>query len=163
MPRIPGDPGFFGKLKFAVGFRLPPANREWVRHELTDAGWRARTVFRHLVVMVPVCCVLAALPGPARTDRRRLDDQLLWDRVIAMSSRSFIDPPEGTRDDSPDPFRGALFCTSDHGGRVCGHSARDDRPGSVRLAPACRSADTAAIPENGHRTMAGQNRKNNKL
>jgi len=35
-----------------------------VRHELTDAGWRGRTVLRHLIVMVPVCCGLAALPRP---------------------------------------------------------------------------------------------------
>jgi len=62
--RIAGDPGIGGKLKFAVGFRLPPRNREWVRHELTDAGWRGRTVLRHLIVMVPICCVLAVLPGP---------------------------------------------------------------------------------------------------
>jgi hypothetical protein len=64
MARIAGDPGIGGKLKFAVGFRLPPRNREWVRHELTDAGWRGRTVLRHLIVMVPICCVLALLPGP---------------------------------------------------------------------------------------------------
>lgn len=51
-------------MLFAVGFRLPERNREWVRHELTDAGWRARTVVRHLLVMVPLCCALAALPGP---------------------------------------------------------------------------------------------------
>ena len=63
--RIAGDPGPGGKLRFAVGFRLPPANREWVRHELTDAGWRGRVVLRHLAVMIPVCCVLALLPGPA--------------------------------------------------------------------------------------------------
>jgi hypothetical protein len=62
--RLPGDPGVGGKLLFAIGFRLPLKNREWVRHELTDAGWRGRTVFRHLVVMVPVCCALALLPGP---------------------------------------------------------------------------------------------------
>jgi hypothetical protein len=49
---------------FAVGFRLPPENREWVRHELTDAGWRGRTVRRLFVLLVPVCVVLAFLPGP---------------------------------------------------------------------------------------------------
>ena len=26
-------------LLFAIGFRLPAQNREWVWHELTDAGW----------------------------------------------------------------------------------------------------------------------------
>ena len=64
MPRLAGDPGAGGKLKFALGFRLPPANREWVRHELTDAGWRGRTIRRLLVLMVPICIGLAFLPGP---------------------------------------------------------------------------------------------------
>jgi Family of unknown function (DUF5313) len=58
-----------GWLRFAAGFRLPPANVHWVRHELTDAGWRWRTVLRHLVVIVPLCGVLAGvlaafLPAP---------------------------------------------------------------------------------------------------
>jgi hypothetical protein len=65
VPRLPGDPGLGGKLKFALGLRLPAANREWVRHELTDAGWRGRTVLRHLTVMLPICAILALLPGPA--------------------------------------------------------------------------------------------------
>ena len=64
MPRIAGDPGFGGKLRFALGFRLPPANREWVRHELTDAGWRLRVILRHLTVMIPICVLLSLLPGP---------------------------------------------------------------------------------------------------
>jgi hypothetical protein len=64
MPRLPGDPSIVGWLLFAVGFRLPPANREWVRHELTDAGWRGRTIRRLLVLMVPICTALAFLPGP---------------------------------------------------------------------------------------------------
>jgi hypothetical protein len=62
--RLSGDPSIGGWLLFAVGFRLPPKNREWVRHELTDAGWRGRTVRRLLVLMVPICVVLAFLPGP---------------------------------------------------------------------------------------------------
>jgi len=53
-----------GKLAFAVGFRLPEKDREWVRHELTDAGWRVRVILRHLIVMIPVCVGLALLPGP---------------------------------------------------------------------------------------------------
>jgi hypothetical protein len=62
--RLPGDPSVAARLRFAVGFRLPPPNRDWVRHELTDAGWRGRVVARHLIVMVPVCLLLALLPGP---------------------------------------------------------------------------------------------------
>jgi hypothetical protein len=64
MRRLPGDPSVVGWLLFAIGFRLPPKNREWVRHELTDAGWRWRTVRRLLVLMVPICVALAFLPGP---------------------------------------------------------------------------------------------------
>jgi hypothetical protein len=58
---LPGDPGPLGWLRFAFGFRLPPENVHWVRHELTDAGWRWRTVLRHLVVILPVCVVLVVV------------------------------------------------------------------------------------------------------
>jgi hypothetical protein len=64
MPRLPGDPGIGRWLLFAVGFRLPAGNREWVGHELTDAGWRGRTIRRLMVLMVPICVALAFLPGP---------------------------------------------------------------------------------------------------
>ena len=64
MTRLPGDPGVVGKALFAAGFRLRPERREWVRHELTDAGWRGRVIARHLAVMGPVCLLLALLPGP---------------------------------------------------------------------------------------------------
>jgi membrane protein YdbS with pleckstrin-like domain len=70
MARIRGDPGPLRWLRFAAGFRLPAENRDWVRHELTDAGWRWRTVLRHLAVIIPVCAVVAVLllalsPAPA--------------------------------------------------------------------------------------------------
>jgi Family of unknown function (DUF5313) len=69
MTRLAGDPGVGRWLLFAVGFRLPEENREWVRHELTDAGWRGRTALRHLAVIIPVCIVVAVvlstlLPAP---------------------------------------------------------------------------------------------------
>jgi len=63
MTRLAGDPGLWARLRYAAGFRLPPANRDWVWHDLTDAGWRVRILARHLVVMTPVCVVLALLPG----------------------------------------------------------------------------------------------------
>jgi Family of unknown function (DUF5313) len=63
MARLPGDPSVARWLRFAVGFRLPRENQDWVRHELTDAGWRGRTVLRHLAVIIPVCAVLAVLAG----------------------------------------------------------------------------------------------------
>jgi len=63
MTRLPGDPGLGRQALFALGGRLPERNREWVRHELTDAGWRGRLVTRHLIMMLPLCAVLALLPG----------------------------------------------------------------------------------------------------
>jgi Family of unknown function (DUF5313) len=70
MARLAGDPGPIRWMIFSLGFRLPPAYRDWVRHELTDSGWRGRTVIRHLAVIVPICVVLAVLlevflPAPA--------------------------------------------------------------------------------------------------
>ena len=63
MSRLPGDPGLGRQALFALGARLPDRNREWVRHELTDAGWRGRLIGRHLIVTVPVCVVFVLLPG----------------------------------------------------------------------------------------------------
>jgi hypothetical protein len=70
MARLADDPGPFRWLTFALGFRLPEPNTDWVRHELTDDGWRLRTVLRHLAVIVPLCAVIATvllvvLPAPA--------------------------------------------------------------------------------------------------
>jgi hypothetical protein len=69
LTRLAGDPGPLGWLRFAYGFRLPAENVHWVRHELTDAGWRGRTVLRHLAVMIPVCAIVVTvleilLPAP---------------------------------------------------------------------------------------------------
>jgi hypothetical protein len=61
--RLPGDPGPWQWVRYALGFRLPPANRDWVRHDLTDVGWRGRLMVRHLTVMLPLCALLALLPG----------------------------------------------------------------------------------------------------
>jgi Family of unknown function (DUF5313) len=67
--RLTGDPGPFRWILFAIGFRLPDDYTDWVRHELTDAGWRLRTVLRHLAVIVPICAILTVillvwLPAP---------------------------------------------------------------------------------------------------
>jgi hypothetical protein len=62
--RLAGDPSLGRKLLFGLGLRLPDRNRDWVRHELTDYGWRGRTIRRLLVVMIPVCVGLCFLPGP---------------------------------------------------------------------------------------------------
>jgi len=61
--RLPGDLGPGRQLLFSFGARLPERNREWVRHELTDAGWRGRLAGRHVIAMLPVCAILALLPG----------------------------------------------------------------------------------------------------
>ena len=63
MTRLPGDPGLGRQALFSLGARLPERNREWVRHELTDVGWRGRRITRHLIMMLPFCAVLALLPG----------------------------------------------------------------------------------------------------
>ena len=63
MARLAGDPGVARWLRFAAGFRLPAENVDWVRHELTDACWRGRTVLRHLAVIIPVCVIVAVLLG----------------------------------------------------------------------------------------------------
>jgi hypothetical protein len=42
---------------------LPKENLDWVRHDLTDAGWRGRMMARHLAVMAPICVVLGLLPA----------------------------------------------------------------------------------------------------
>ncbi len=65
MSRLPGDPDVGRQALFALGMRLPDRNREWVRHELTDAGWRTRLTIRHVLVVLPVCVALALLPGAA--------------------------------------------------------------------------------------------------
>ncbi|MCP2335453.1 DUF5313 family protein [Actinomadura rupiterrae] len=64
MGRLPGDPGPLRQVRYALGFRLPSDNRDWVWHDLTDAGWRTRLVVRHLVLMIPICLALGLLPGP---------------------------------------------------------------------------------------------------
>jgi Family of unknown function (DUF5313) len=64
MSRLPGDPNAGRKVLYALGVRLPDRYREWVRHELTDAGWRGRLTGRHLLITLPVAAALAAFPGP---------------------------------------------------------------------------------------------------
>jgi len=48
-------------MAFALGFKLPADNVDWVKHELTDAGWRMRTVIRHLAIIIPVCVIVATV------------------------------------------------------------------------------------------------------
>jgi hypothetical protein len=65
MARLAGDPGYGRQFLFALGLRLPPRYRDWLWHDLVDAGWRGRLVVRHLLAMLPIALVLGlALPGP---------------------------------------------------------------------------------------------------
>ena len=61
MSRLPGTPGPLRWMRYAIGFRLPAENRDWVRHDLTDAGWRVRAGVRQVVVAVPIAAVCAAV------------------------------------------------------------------------------------------------------
>jgi hypothetical protein len=69
-------------LRYALGFRLPVENLDWVRHDLTDAGWRGRMMARHLAIILPCCVALAALPAE------------WWIRLLvptlALSASSFV-------------------------------------------------------------------------
>ena len=61
MARLTGDPGPVRWLAFALGFRLPDDNLDWVKHELIDAGWRLRTIVRHLAIILPICVIVAVV------------------------------------------------------------------------------------------------------
>lgn len=63
MSRLPGDPGPVRWLGYAIGLRMPAENRDWVRHDLTDAGWRLRALWRQIVVLLPVGAAFLLLPG----------------------------------------------------------------------------------------------------
>jgi hypothetical protein len=52
-------------VRYALGGRLPAGVREWVRHDLTDAGWRGREILRVLVQCAVPVAVLAVLPADA--------------------------------------------------------------------------------------------------
>ncbi|HEX6444285.1 MAG TPA: DUF5313 family protein [Streptosporangiales bacterium] len=74
--RLPGDPNLALKLVYTLGVRLSPRYTEWVRHDLTDADWRWRLVLRHVLVLLPICLALLALPGP--WSLRIMTAALLW-------------------------------------------------------------------------------------
>ncbi len=57
-------PSLGGRLRYTFGGRLA-GNLDWVRHDLTDAGWRLRALGRGVAQVAPVAAVLAALPAPA--------------------------------------------------------------------------------------------------
>ena len=60
-----GDPTPLQRVTYVLGARLPQDRHEWVRHDLTDDGWRGRAMLRAVAQVVPVAVLLAFLPGPA--------------------------------------------------------------------------------------------------
>jgi hypothetical protein len=64
MSRLPGTPGPLRWVRYAIGFRLPAENSDWVRHDLVDAGWRVRAGVRQVVVAAPIAAVCTLVPGP---------------------------------------------------------------------------------------------------
>ena len=60
-----GDPSLGQLVRYVFGLRLPDAQREWVFHDLNDAGWRWRALWRSLAQAAIPSLVFVLLPGPA--------------------------------------------------------------------------------------------------
>ena len=60
-----GDPTPGQRLRYVLGGRLPEPVHDWVRHDLTDAGWQARALLRTVLQVLPAGLLLALLPGPS--------------------------------------------------------------------------------------------------
>jgi hypothetical protein len=56
-------PPLASRLRYALGGRVT-GHDDWVRHDLTDAGWRWRGVARVLVQLLPFLAATAAIPAP---------------------------------------------------------------------------------------------------
>ncbi len=56
-------PGLGGQVRYTLGGRLT-RHVEWVRHDLTDAGWQVRLLLRAFLPLIPVVVVAALLPLP---------------------------------------------------------------------------------------------------
>ena len=57
--------GALGQLRYTLGGRLP-RHVEWVRHDLTDAGWQVRLLLRVFVPLLPVVIATVFVPLPQR-------------------------------------------------------------------------------------------------
>jgi hypothetical protein len=51
-------------LRYAFGGSLPERLHDWVRHDLTDADWRWRGLFRVCVQIAAPVIAVFFLPGP---------------------------------------------------------------------------------------------------
>jgi hypothetical protein len=58
-------PGPLARARYLCGARLPVRWQEWVRHDLTDPGWRERVVVRSMIQVLPFVVLGAFVPGPA--------------------------------------------------------------------------------------------------
>lgn len=56
-----GRPRLGARLRYAFGFALPQ-HLDWVRHDLTDPGWRWRAMGRLAIQVSPFVVVIALLP-----------------------------------------------------------------------------------------------------
>jgi hypothetical protein len=57
-------PPWTGRVYYLVGGTLPATYSAWVSHDLTAPGWRRRQAARTGLLLLPVACVFALLPGP---------------------------------------------------------------------------------------------------
>lgn len=60
-----GDPTPGQRVRYVLGGRLPEPVHDWVRHDLTDAGWQGRALLRTVLQVLPAGLLLALLPGPS--------------------------------------------------------------------------------------------------
>ena len=61
--RLPGDPTVWQRLRYVAGQTLPPKHRDWVKHDLTDAGWQLRLLGGIAVLLTPFAIACLFLPG----------------------------------------------------------------------------------------------------
>jgi hypothetical protein len=71
-------------VRYVLGGRLPVPQRDWVRHDLTDAGWRWRLVGRVLLQLSPFVVVSLLVPGIRPLDRALLVALLLGSMLITI-------------------------------------------------------------------------------
>lgn len=72
-------PGPLAWLGYAMGGRLR-RHVEWVRHDLTDHGWRSRALLRLLVQLAPFIVIIAFLPG------LNVTDEILLELLVVLSA-----------------------------------------------------------------------------
>jgi len=82
-------PGRAGRVRYLLGGRLPE-HTEWVRHDLTDAGWPLRVLGRAFLPLVPLIIVAAALPLPGIA--LHLATALLVVLAWALTIPAFVTP-----------------------------------------------------------------------